>query len=241
MRQPLIGITTYGRAENHIETKDYRAYYFTPTDYVDAIRAAGAVAVLLAPGTHVERATLEAFSGFVVIGGTDIYPGRYNGNVAHEKVLVTDHERDQFELSLIHYAKQYNIPTLCICRGMQALNVAHGGTLIEHLMDEIEVDIHGASVHDWLIHPVEATPHSRVQQAMGTTTAQPYSAHHQAVKTLGQDLEVTALAPDGIIEAIECTDQNWMVGVQWHPEKSAADDPTQQGLFNMLVQQARTR
>ncbi len=240
MRQPLIGITTYGRAENHIETHDYRAYYFTPTDYVDAIRAAGGVAVLLAPGTHVERSTLENFSGFVVIGGTDIYPGRYNGNMMHDKVLVADHERDQFELSLIHYAKQYDMPTLCICRGMQVLNVALGGTLIEHLMDQIEVDIHGGTVQHWLTHPVEATPNSRVQQAMGTTIAYPYSAHHQAIRTLGQNLEVTAYAPDGIIEAIESTDQTWMVGVQWHPEKSATDDPTQQGLFNMLVQHART-
>lgn len=240
MTQPLIGITTYGRAENHIETQDYRAYYFTPTDYVDAIRAAGGVAVLLAPGTHVDRTTLSAFSGFVVIGGTDVYPGRYQGNAEHEKVLVVDHERDQFELGLIHYAKQYNIPTLCICRGMQVLNVAHGGTLIEHLMDVIETDIHGGTVQHWLIHPIEATPNSRVHQAMGSVTAQPFSSHHQAVKTLGHSLEITAVAPDGIIEAIECTDQNWMVGVQWHPEKSAADDPTQQGLFNMLVQQART-
>jgi putative glutamine amidotransferase len=75
---------------------------------------------------------------------------------------------------------------------------------------------------------------------MGTTIAYPYSAHHQAIRTLGQNLEVTAYAPDGVIEAIESTDQTWMVGVQWHPEKSATDDPTQQGLFNMLVQHART-
>jgi putative glutamine amidotransferase len=126
-------------------------------------------------------------------------------------------------------AVDLGVPVLAVCRGCQVLNVALGGTLRQHVDD-----------HRGLVHPVNVTPGSRTEAAMGTATPAGWSRHHQVIDEVGRGLTVTATSEDGFVEGVE-HDDGWVVGVQWHPEDSAADDPAQQGLFDGFVAQCRDR
>jgi putative glutamine amidotransferase len=134
------------------------------------------------------------------------------------------------------------VPTLGICRGAQILNIAEGGTLIEHIPEEVgESTLHRAPPREPIAHRVHLTPGSRLRQILGQDEVEAASWHHQALRRVARSFEVTATAPDGIVEAIEMRDHPWLVAVQWHPELSAATDPLQQRLFDSLVQVARER
>ena len=132
-----------------------------------------------------------------------------------------------------------DLPTLCICRGMQLLNVVLGGSLHEHIPDLQAEDIHRSAEGGWIVQPLCALPSSKVATAMQSPQVATYSGHHQAVKSVAPNLQITATAPDGIIEALEHSEHPWLVGVQWHPECSAHEDLSQQRLFDALVEKAR--
>ena len=241
--KPLIGITTYGRGEKAIETLFYDEFFYLPTLYVDAVRRAGGVPVLLPPGepdlTGWLEITAGVVDGIIVSGGGDIDPVTYRGNRAHEQLHGIDQERDKSELGLLrNLVIKAELPLLCICRGMQALNVALGGTLTEHIPDVREKDMHRGANGGWTLQEVTVDPGSFLAEALGTTHLRAYSGHHQAVKDVAPGLQVAANAPDGIVEALELPGHPWLVAVQWHPEMSAATDPVQQRLFNRFVQKA---
>ena len=228
---PIIGITTYGR--------DERGRYTLPADYVAAVQRAGAVPVLIPPVPEHAAAYLDLVDGIVLAGGGDLDPAHYGGK-AHETIYSTDAQRDALELELARRIVARNQPTLAICRGLQVLNVALGGTLIEHLPAEVGEDVlHRAPPREPTPHAVKVAPGSRVATISGVTEFSPMSWHHQAVRTLAPGLTAVAHAPDGTVEAVESSTHPWLIGVQWHPELTAAKDPVQQRLFDALAQAAR--
>lgn len=238
--KPIIGITTYDRNEIVVESRYYDAYFTLPAAYVDAVRRAGGVPVLLPVGERDWADMLAAVDGVVISGGADIHPARYGGTPAPPSLTALLPSRDHSDFALIdQLVNRTELPTLCICRGMQVLNVALGGAMHEHIPDVQPQDIHRSTDGGWAVQPLTAFAGSRVATAMQSTTVATYSGHHQAIKDVAPTLQVTATAPDGIVEALEHTVHPWLVGVQWHPECSAATDETQQRLFDVLVEQAR--
>lgn len=217
-----------------------------PLPYLEALQRAGAEAAVLAPRPLDSAAAARLVArvdGLMLCGGGDVDPAAY-GAPPHPALEAVDRVRDAFELALLHAALEAGLPVLAICRGEQVLNVALGGTLHQHITDThpghgVPGVEGGAVIHDLVIEP-----HSRVAEAMGTTRATCSSHHHQAIDRVAPGLRVTARAPDGMIEAVEpdapgtggAPDGDaWVVGVQWHPEDTAARDPAQQGLFDRFV------
>lgn len=240
MTRPVIGITTGGRSEGYIQSRHYEAFYSTPAPYVGAVRRAGGNPVLLPPGGDDWRELLPLLDGIIVTGGTDIDPVEYNGDRGNLHLLPPDKERDQSELMIVRELLRQNaLPLLCICRGLQILNVAAGGSLYEHIPDIRDDDIHRNEDGLWEMQAVEVEAGSLIAQVMATTRLRASSGHHQAVKRLGAGLRVTGRAADGIIEALEKPDYAWLLAVQWHPEVTAHRDPSQQAIFDALVQKAR--
>ena len=235
--QPMIGITTYGRKEQPNPNDHYDEHYSLPAQYVAAVRRAGGVPVLLPPEEPAWEQWLEVVDGVVVSGGADVEPACY-GMSSHPDVNHIDASRDSVELAMATNLVGSDMPALFICRGMQVLNVALGGSLHPHIPNLDAGDIHRNADGLWTYHDIEAAAGSLVAQAMGSTSAKPCSGHHQALDRVAEPLTVTATAPDGLAEAVELVDHPWLVGVQWHPEVSAADDPTQQGIFDAFVRAA---
>lgn len=213
--------------------------YGLPENYIDAVRRAGGRASLVLPGDDREPAELlDRFDGLLLVGGGDVEPARY-GAPAHAESYGVEPDRDELEIALLREADRRRMPTLCICRGMQVLDVAFGGTLIQHLPDEDRFLPHGVpSGEDGLYHDVKLEPGSRIARAAGAEIVSVSSHHHQGVDRIGEGLTATGWSPDGLVEALE-REGGWMVGVQWHPEDSADRDPAQQGLFDELVRRAR--
>ena len=240
MNAPIIGLTTYGRHERDLANEYYDKFFLVPADYVDAVRRAGGVPILLPPGETNWQRWIEITDGIVVTGGSDIDPRRYGGNPDHPNLTRIDVERDETELSLTKaLAAEQSKPTLYICRGMQVLNVAMGGTLTEHIPDIMDDDIHRNDAGYWEDQPLSVESDSQLAAVMGATEVTTTSGHHQAVKAVGERLNVVARAADGIIEALQLSDHPWALAVQWHPEKTAHIDSTQQALFDELVATAR--
>ena len=240
MTQPIIGITTYGRNERDLANQYYSEFFFVPADYVDAVRRAGGVPMLLPPGETNWQRWLDVTDGIIVTGGSDIHPARYGGNAEHPNLTIHDLQRDETEIALVQeLVTDVHKPTLYICLGAQVLNVALGGTLHEHVPDVVGEDIHRSPEGFWANQPLRAEPGSQLAQVMGATEVTTTSGHHQAIKEVAVGLKVVAEAADGIIEALQVSEHPWALAVQWHPEKTAAFDPTQQALFDQLVQAAR--
>jgi putative glutamine amidotransferase len=224
---PVIGITTYGKnAENR---------FTLPVGYVEAVRAAGGIPLLIPPGEPRFAECLELIDGLILAGGGDIDPALYGG-VGHPQVLNVDTHRDRLELELAREVIASSLPTLGICRGLQVLNVAQGGTLIEHLPDAVgETVVHRTPSREPVPHPVRIKEGSRLAAIMERTEHEPFSLHHQAIRDLGNALEVVARAPDGTIEAVEMPGHPWLLAVQWHPELTAASEPADRKLFDAFV------
>src|SRR6185503_1543918 len=227
--------------------RDAKGDFRLPADYLDAVRRAGGVPVLLAPGAgEAEVAALvERLDGIVLSGGGDVDPAHYGGDAAHAKIERVDAERDAFELALARAVVERQVPALSICRGCQVMNVALGGTLHEHLPDAVGESIaHRPKANDdqkgddevRIRHAVEVEGGSRLADLMGTMRPSPVSWHHQAPDGVAPGLCVAARADDGTIEALELPEHPWLVAVQWHPEMSAAEDVEQQRIFDGLVE-----
>jgi putative glutamine amidotransferase len=208
------------------------------------LRRAGARTAIVAPGETGDPAELlEPFDGLVLVGGGDVDPMRYGAERGAHNYGV-DPERDAFEIALVHAADRAAMPTLCICRGAQVLNVAFGGTLHQHLPDIDGLLEHGVPLEGTSsMHDVEAAQETKLGGATTTPTLRCSSHHHQGIATVGTGLTVAGRSSDGLVEAIErdMTEAGWVVGVQWHPEETAATDPSQQALFDTLVRLAGDR
>ena len=195
--------------------------------YLHALRLAGIEPVCITPD---EPRTLDGLQGLVLSGGTDLNPALYGGK-PHAGNEVADDARDFLELKLLEEALAADLPVLAICRGMQLFNIAHGGTLIQHLDNS---DVHRVRDGDPAapVHPVVVEPGSLLARILGVGEHAVNSRHHQAVKHVGSGLRVTARStPDGVIEALERDDLRFALGVQWHPEDQAPGDAIQLKLF----------
>ncbi len=230
MAAPCIGLTTYARFDRNQE-ENVRV----PCNYIDTVRRAGGMPVLLPAGEDNVQGLLSAVDGLLLLGGGDISPGLCGGE-SHEAIYETNEERDRFEISLALGAVKSGLPVLGICRGIQVLNVALGGTLHAHLPDVVgETVKHKPQPPCAIQHELSLTPGSRLAEVMGQLEFSADSDHHQAIRELAPGLSVVAEAPDGVIEAVEMPDHPWLIAVQWHPERTAEDDPVQQRLFDQFV------
>ncbi len=230
MAAPCIGMTTYARFE-HKQEENVRV----PCEYIDTVRRAGGMPVLLPAGEENIQGLLSAVDGLLLLGGGDISPGLHGGE-SHEAIYETDEERDRFEISLVLGAVKSGLPVLGICRGIQILNVALGGTLHAHLPDVVgETVKHKPEPSSAILHELSVTPGSQLADVMGELVFSANSDHHQAIRELAPGLSAVAEAPDGVIEAVEMPNHPWLIAVQWHPERTAAEDPVQQRLFDQFV------
>ncbi|MFF0277355.1 gamma-glutamyl-gamma-aminobutyrate hydrolase family protein [Streptomyces sp. NPDC004330] len=209
MSKPLIGVTTY-LDQARWGVWDMRAALL-PAPYPRLVQESGGIAVMLPPDAPEAAAAVVArLDGLVVAGGADVEPVRY-GAEPDPRTGPPARERDAWELALIDAALASGTPLLGICRGMQLLNVARGGTLVQHLDGHVEaVGVIGR-------HPVKPVPGSRYA-ALVPELAEVPTYHHQAVDRLGAGLAASAHAEDGTVEAVELAAPAWALGVQWHPE-----------------------
>lgn len=241
--KPVIGVTTYGRHEQSMKSTHYDSFYVLPVDYALSVRRAGGIPLYLPPGEDLFPAVLDRLDGIVFSGGADIDPARYGGDTAHPELTELDPERDAAELIGIRAAlERADMPILCICRGFQLLNVALGGSLVEHVPDLGKGDMHRDPDGLWALHEAEIdAPDSKLAGILGTGRTRGTFGHHQALKSVAAPLRVTARAADGVVEAVEHNAHPWCLGVQWHPEVTAHEDAAQQSLFDALVREASGR
>jgi putative glutamine amidotransferase len=220
-RRPRIGICT--ALERARWTVWDREAFLLSGAYIDALQQAGAIALMIPPDAWAEEHPddlLDGLDALVLAGGADIDPANY-GAEAHAKTVNTRPDRDRAEIALALRALERDLPVLGICRGMQLLNVALGGTLIQHLPDDVGHTDHRRTPgsFDDADHDVRLAPGSLAARAAGETVHATKSHHHQAVATLGEGVEATGWSVlDDLVEAIEVPSARWALGVQWHPE-----------------------
>jgi len=208
--RPLIGISTYLEAGARWGSWELEAALL-PAGYPRLVQQAGGLAAMLPPDAPEHAAaTVARLDGLVIAGGPDVEPVRY-GAQREPRTGPPAVARDAWELALIEAALAAGLPLLGICRGMQLLNVAVGGTLVQH------IDGHAETPGVFGLHPVRPVPGTLYAAAVPEETSVP-TFHHQAVDRLGAGLVVSAWAQDGTVEAVELPSADWVLGVQWHPE-----------------------
>jgi putative glutamine amidotransferase len=244
--RPLVAVVGYHLGSDRV-SRWPEGGYGVPAPYLDALRRAGARTAIVSPGEPGEpEELLDAFDGLMLVGGGDVDPSRY-GREASPGLYGVEPDRDDLEMSLLRAAAGASLPTLCICRGMQVMNVTFGGTLHRHLPDVPGLSEHGVPVaNTQTVHDVAVEPGTRLRSTTAEATLACSSHHHQGVDGLGDGLVASGRSADGLIEAIELDapmDEHapWMIGVQWHPEDTAVDDRAQQSLFDALSSLARWR
>lgn len=245
-RRPTIGVTTQTLQAIDGIPAGLPTSVVMNQRYYEAVAAAGGAPVLipLLEDEDALRATYEACAGILIPGGVDMDPATY-GEAPHEKLGRIDPDRDRVELQLTRWCIEDKKPLLGLCRGLQVINVAQGGTLFQ----DLDAQLVGAIRHDYfptygferdhLSHNVAVEPTSRLRSLVDLEQLPVNSMHHQGVKTLGKGLVACARASDGLIEAIESINGHWMVGVQWHPEVFESTDPHTRDLFRGFVNAAR--
>jgi putative glutamine amidotransferase len=239
MTRPTIGIcTALERARWGMW--DQQAVLLSRS-YVEAVQHAGALVLMLPPDEQLlgePGELLDLLDGLVLAGGADIDPAVY-GERAHPETVDTVPERDRFEITLVRAAIERDLPVLGICRGMQLINVAYGGTLLQHLPERFGHHEHLRVVgtFDGADHDVDLIEGSLAARAAGETHHATKSHHHQGVDRLGEGLQISGSSSmDGLPEAIEMPDRRFVLGVQWHPE---ADDTSR--VVGALVAEATQR
>lgn len=238
--RPLVAVAGRHLRPGSVEKWPGRGVAAVPDYFVHALHRAGANEAILMPveidlpsASHI----LARFDALILTGGGDLHPSTYGGE-DHPKLWGVQASRDAFDLALAKAGVERGMPLLAICRGMQALNVALGGTLDPHISDREGLIPHRKpGPDDEVLHDVRLEPRSRAAIAAGGDRVSASSSHHQAVEKLGEGLVATGWSDDGLVEAVEHED-GWVVGVQWHPEVTAEYDPANQGLFDALVREA---
>ncbi len=234
--RPVVGITAY---EEEASWNQWQmSASILPARYTHAIETAGAIPLLI-PVQHLEpqdaEVILERLDAIILAGGPDVAPELY-GAARHPATGRPRHERDAVEITILRAVSRVPLPTLAVCRGLQVLNVARGGTLHQHLPDVVGHDGHGPDPHGYLPHEVRLAKGTALAALLGAERADVPTHHHQAIDRLGSELVPTAWAEDGTIEAVEDSSMPFLVGVQWHPEMGS--DPS---LLNGLVAAASDR
>lgn len=235
MNQPVIGLTSY------LEPAKWGAWdipaALIPWNYVNKLQAAGASVVILPPDADHHEA-ISRLDGLVMAGGADIEPARYGA--AHQEGTDKPRiERDASELGLYRAAREANLPVFGICRGLQIMAVAHGGSLHQHLPDVVGNTLHRDAPGTFNFHGATFTPGSLIADLVGATEVTVNSSHHQAVDSPG-DLTITGYAEDGTIEVCEDPSAEFVLGVQWHPEFSE-DETVSENLFRAFVKACANR
>lgn len=241
--RPVIGIiTNLERDPNYLFPGYPRVTQ--NEDYARSVAAAGGIPVLLPPSDDLTlvEAQLRLLDGLVLAGGVDIDPALY-GQEPHQLLGPTSATRDAYELAALRLARQWGLPTLGICRGLQVINVFAGGTLHQDLSLSGTAQKHvGHGAPEQPLHRVAIEEGSSLHRALGTTDLRVNSFHHQCIDRLGWQLRVAARAEDGTIEAIEWTGHDFpLVAVQWHPEMMSRTSTHAQALFAWFVRTATTR
>jgi putative glutamine amidotransferase len=241
--KPVIGITASPlRADN----QDDRERVSVPRNYVDAVIAAGGVPLVLPSQDDNSDTLLEIVDGLLFTGGADIAPAVYGDGEVHPETYGVDDRRDRFELSLVNLAVEREIPFLCICRGIQVLNVALGGTLIQDIPDQYSQEIQHRQQHSGISasepsHAVAVREGSLLDETYGSSELSTNSFHHQSVKDAAPQLEIDARSADGVIEAVSLPGHPFALGVQWHPEMMFKDHAEHLAPFQALVEKALNR
>src|SRR5574337_917615 len=231
--RPRIGITSW----HHWD--DDERWDAILEGYPKAVLDAGGLPLVL-PTPHAEPTLAEAYlntiDGLLLTGGADIHPSFY-GQIVLERCGEIDEERDRFEVELVHAARRRDLPLLAICRGLQVLNVALGGSLYQDLSYRRETDPVHQSPRERRgepVHQVTIAEGSRLAAILGVRELRVTSTHHQIIRDVAPGLSVNALAPDGVIEGVEGPGR-LLIAVHWHPERMAARHPEQLALFRALV------
>jgi putative glutamine amidotransferase len=238
--QPLIGVST------SITVGEYPERAYVNSAYLRAVEQAGGIPVLLPPQlSEAARETLwRRLDGLVLTGGGDIEPARF-GDIPHPSTTLVSPDRDALELDLVDRALRDDVPLFGICRGLQVLNVALGGTLHQHIPDAVGETVQHSQTEKRHVatHPVKLlTEGTRLGEILGSPELAVNSFHHQALRTLGRGLREVAWAPDQVIEAVEHEERRrFVVAVQWHPEDLVGHDAAARALFTAVVGAARAR
>lgn len=241
MPKPLILITA-GKLNRPAAIQEIQELW-TGCDigYVDSVARAGGAPVLLprVGDPDAVTAAVDAAAGLLLSGGGDICSLAY-GEEPHPTLAQQDPVRDEMELLATKRAMERGIPILGICRGLQLLNVAAGGTLVQDVNSQVPgvLQHFTRSLTPFFSHTIEIAPGSLLVQLLGTTRTAVNSYHHQAAKEIGRNLRVTARSADGVVEALEASDGRPILSVQFHPEESTRDHATFRPLFDWLVQEA---
>lgn len=229
--RPLIGLTSY------LDTASWGVWQqpaaLIPYSYVDAVTRAGGIALLLPPQESGALEAVAAIDGLVLAGGPDLAPDTY-GEEPHPKTGTPNSERDDWEFAVLGEALRQQIPVLGVCRGMELLNVALGGRLIQHLPDRLGDLSHQPAPAVFGDQSVRVRAGSRLAEILGTGPVPVRCYHHQAVTKIGHGLLPAAWCGDETVEALEMPERDFVLGVQWHPE-TAPDDNR---LFAALVEAA---
>jgi putative glutamine amidotransferase len=214
--KPIVGVTSVPKIA-------HSGYGDTPHEsapelYLDALAAAGATTVILPVHAERDERLFSLFDGFLLTGGGDVDPVRYEAT-ADKSVYGVDDKRDSYEISLVRYAMANDVPLLAICRGIQILNVALGGTLVVDIAADWPGSLKHLDLEHWtgMSHTVSIAAGSKVSKLVGDEL-EVNSMHHQGVAEPATGLVPVAWAPDGMVEAVEAPDRRFVVGVQWHPE-----------------------
>ncbi|MGB0389334.1 MAG: gamma-glutamyl-gamma-aminobutyrate hydrolase family protein [Ardenticatenaceae bacterium] len=243
--RPIIGLPTQTLEEVPGELP---RCWIMSQGYVKTLASVGGVPYMmpLLEDLHTLRALYETLDGIFLCGGVDVAPENY-GHTPHSLCGRVDQARDRTELQLVKWAILDKKPVFGVCRGIQVINVASGGTLYQDIAFEVDKAIkhdyfpmQGPYSRDLLTHSVFVDTESRLGDMLGVRSIKVNSMHHQAIAEIGHGLMPTAWAPDGIIEAIESQNGHYLIGVQWHPEELASSDPRMCRLFDQFIHESRT-
>lgn len=243
--RPLIGITAY----NYVKTNGYR-YDVCYGKNAAAIENAGGLPVLIPSMLNLDsmRLIYERLDAILLPGGGDMNPLRYNATPETDiRLYDISDERDAMEIAMVQWAVEDDLPVFGICRGIQVMNVALGGTLVQDISKHIETDLRHTvkSIVDeprhTILHDVEVEEGSRLSAILKDKQVRVNSLHHQALGDVAPSATVNALSSDGIIEGIELPDKHFALAVQWHPEDLVDDDERMENLFISFVQSATER
>ena len=232
--RPIIGVTMSFQEPASGQGSDYFALY---QRYVAAVERAGGVAVGLPAQPEAVANLLPILDGLLLSGGGDVAPDLF-GQDCHPKTRQIDRQRDRFELALVREWVDAGRPLLAICRGIQVLNVALGGSLIQDIADQVANPVIHQRLEGEARHLIRLQPSSRLAGLLGDDELEVNSYHHQAVRDLAPGLEAVAWAADGVVEGVEMPGARFVVGVQWHPELMFESDARQLQLFVGLLEAA---
>jgi putative glutamine amidotransferase len=241
MMRPVIAVTG-GSALVPIPEGELDAHYVGRA-YTRSIVAAGGAPVLLPAAQGLSADALEAalarVDGVVLGGGIDIDPSAYGA--PWPAAQTPDPDRDRVERLVVEWALKHDLPLLGVCRGMQMINVALGGTLFEHVEHRDVPGVRESTFEGVRLHDIPLMPDSLVRRVLGRERVPVLCLHHQAPDVIGDGLRVGARSDDGIVEAIEATDDRFVLGVLWHPEHMESETELQGRLYEALVTAARKR